>query len=797
MNIKKKIFYVVIIYFCLISGINFSSNKIFTVVGDINNAPYSFLDKDGNPVGFSIELIKEALKEMNYDLEISLMPFSDAKNMVSSGEKDFLADIIYSKEREEEYTFSNKYHLASGDIFSKKENRISEIYDLENKRVVIQSGNIVGEMLKALDGEMDLNIEFYEVDSIEEAFDRVSNDLAEYASVLKIPGYYYKEKNQYEIEGNQIENVVMNFCFATKKGNIEKIEILNSGLDKLKKNGKYKEIYDRYLGIHEKITFIDGIKAHRGIILITIVIMIFLSLWIWLLRKFVKIRTKDLLKSNEAILVSNNELEDIVKDLEKKEKLLRNRYSKLVENKKILRESKNRYIAFIKAMPDIIFVLDKKGIFLDYQGNDDNLLLESEKIIGNSIEDIVGDKDSKEIVKKIEKAIDTKETQMHKYSLNVKKEEEFYEVRLVPNVNNEVVAIVRDITLETKSRNNIEYLSYHDQLTGVFNRRFFEAEIERLDNKRNFPLCLIMGDVNGLKLINDSFGHNMGDKLLSKVGEILKEVCRESDIIARIGGDEFMILAKNMSEMQAEKLVKRIKSRCICEKIADLEISISFGWAAKNDIEESIEDTFNRAEDYLYKKKLFEGPSMRGKTIDAIINTLHEKNKREADHSERVSYYCKLFAIELGMNEVQINDMKTAGLLHDIGKIAIDEKLLNKSGKLDKDEFELIKKHSEVGYRILSTLNDMSDIAEIALSHHERWDGKGYPRGLKEQEIPYLARIVSIVDAYDAMTSERSYRKPLSEYDAREEILNNAGTQFDPYLAERFVNRVLEIKKDA
>ena len=797
MNIKKKIFCAVIIYFCLISGINFSSNKTFTVVGDINDAPYSFLDKDGNPVGFSIELIKEALKEMNYDLEISLMPFSDAKNMVSSGEKDFLADIIYSKEREEEYTFSNKYHLASGDIFSKKENRISEIYDLENKRVVIQSGNIVGEMLKALDGEMDLNIEFYEVDSIEEAFDRVSNDLAEYASVLKIPGYYYKEKNQYEIEGNQIENVVMNFCFATKKGNIEKIEILNSGLDKLKKNGKYKEIYDRYLGIHEKITFIDGIKAHRGIILITIIIMIFLSLWIWLLRKFVKIRTKDLLKSNKAILVSNNELEDIVKDLEKKEKLLRNRYSKLVENRKILKESKNRYIAFIKAMPDIIFVLDKKGIFLDYQGNDDNLLLESEKIIGNSIEDIVGDKDSKEIVKKIEKAIDTKETQMHKYSLNVKKEEEFYEVRLVPNVNNEVVAIVRDITLETKSRNNIEYLSYHDQLTGVFNRRFFEAEIERLDNKRNFPLCLIMGDVNGLKLINDSFGHNMGDKLLSKVGEILKEVCRESDIIARIGGDEFMILAKNMSEMQAEKLVKRIKSRCICEKIADLEISISFGWAAKNDIEESIEDTFNRAEDYLYKKKLFEGPSMRGKTIDAIINTLHEKNKREADHSERVSYYCKLFAIELGMNEVQINDMKTAGLLHDIGKIAIDEKLLNKSGKLDKDEFELIKKHSEVGYRILSTLNDMSDIAEIALSHHERWDGKGYPRGLKEQEIPYLARIVSIVDAYDAMTSERSYRKPLSEYDAREEILNNAGTQFDPYLAERFVNRVLEIKKDA
>ena len=194
----------------------------------------------------------------------------------------------------------------------------------------------------------------------------------------------------------------------------------------------------------------------------------------------------------------------------------------------------------------------------------------------------------------------------------------------------------------------------------------------------------------------------------------------------------------------------------------------------------------------MYKKKLFESPSMRGKTINAIISTLHEKNKREEQHSHRVSALCKSMGKAIGLPEGEIEELKTVGLLHDIGKIAIEENILNKPGKLTDDEWEEIKRHPEIGYRILSTVNDMSEMAEYVLAHHERWDGRGYPKGLKGEEIPFQSRIIAIADAYDAMTSERSYRSALSEEIAIEELQKNAGIQFDPELIRIFIEKVLD-----
>jgi putative nucleotidyltransferase with HDIG domain len=193
----------------------------------------------------------------------------------------------------------------------------------------------------------------------------------------------------------------------------------------------------------------------------------------------------------------------------------------------------------------------------------------------------------------------------------------------------------------------------------------------------------------------------------------------------------------------------------------------------------------------MYKKKLFEGPSMRGKTIGLIINTLHEKNNREEQHSHRVSEICEKLANTLQMPDHEMKVIRNAGLLHDIGKIAISENLLNKPGKLTPEEFEEITRHPEIGYRILCSANEMTDMAEYVLSHHERWDGKGYPRGLSGEDIPLQSRMIAIADTFDAMTSVRSYRLPVSEEEAAKEILRNAGTQFDPELAQRFVHETL------
>jgi diguanylate cyclase (GGDEF)-like protein/putative nucleotidyltransferase with HDIG domain len=305
-------------------------------------------------------------------------------------------------------------------------------------------------------------------------------------------------------------------------------------------------------------------------------------------------------------------------------------------------------------------------------------------------------------------------------------------------------------------------------------------------------LTIVMGDVNGLKLTNDAFGHTIGDRLLKKVAEVIRKGCRVDDIIARLGGDEFVIILPQTGGYEAKQMIKRFKDIALKEKIGPVDISVSYGYETKNNEKVKIHEVLKKAEDYMYKEKLFEGPKMRKKTIRAIINTLQERNKREEAHSFRVSVLCEKMGEVIGLPEGDIEELKTIGLLHDIGKIAIEENILNKPGKLTEDEWGEIKRHPEIGYRILSTVNDMSEMANYVLAHHERWDGTGYPKGLKGYEIPLQARIMSIADTFDAMTSERSYRDALSEEVAMSEIQKNAGVQFDPELVKVFIEKVLD-----
>lgn len=355
----------------------------------------------------------------------------------------------------------------------------------------------------------------------------------------------------------------------------------------------------------------------------------------------------------------------------------------------------------------------------------------------------------------------------------------------------DIVLVFRDYSARKEERKRIEYLSYHDQLTGLYNRRFYEEELNRLDIERNLPLTIVMADVNGLKLINDSFGHTKGDELLKKVTKVITKGCRADDIIARLGGDEFVILLPKTNTCEAAQIVKRIRSLAAQEDVDSIKVSISFGYETKMDKSKSIEDIIKKAEDYMYQEKLFESQGMRGNTVKAIINTLNEKNQREEQHADRVSKFCMSMGEALQLPDHQVEVLRSVGLLHDIGKIAISEDILNKPGSLKEEEWKEIKRHPEIGYRILSSVNDLSDIANYVLCHHERWDGKGYPKGLKEREIPFISRIITIVDAYDAMTSERSYRKAFSDEVAITEIKDNAGTQFDPELVNVFTKKVM------
>lgn len=354
----------------------------------------------------------------------------------------------------------------------------------------------------------------------------------------------------------------------------------------------------------------------------------------------------------------------------------------------------------------------------------------------------------------------------------------------------------QDITERKKNENELLYLSNHDHLTKLYNRRFFEEGLMGLDTKENLPLSIIMCDVNGLKLVNDSFGHDSGDMLLKKAAETIKKACRKEDIIARIGGDEFVVLLPKTSAYESVKVANHIKELASKERVANIELSISYGYDTKTTDKQSIIEIIANAENYMYRHKLYERASIRSKTIDLIMNALFEKSNREAAHSNRVGTICQAIASKMNLDKDAVNQMKIAGLIHDIGKIGIDEKILNKPGRLTIQEKRDIEKHPEIGWRLLSSTNEFSELGQFVLNHHEKWDGSGYPNGLKGEAIQLEARIISVADAYDAMTSDRSYRKGLSKEEAIKELTRCSGTQFDPNIVNVFVYQVVSDASD-
>lgn len=352
--------------------------------------------------------------------------------------------------------------------------------------------------------------------------------------------------------------------------------------------------------------------------------------------------------------------------------------------------------------------------------------------------------------------------------------------------------MISEYILRKKFEEKVLYLSYHDSLIGLYNRRFMEEEVKRLDTSRELPLAVIMGDVNGLKLTNDVFGHKAGDKLLKKVAEIIKESCRQEDIIARWGGDEFLILLPRTTAPSAEKIIARIKNRCRQDRDRSVPLSIAMGYAVKAQASVSLWQTLKEAEELMYRQKLLESQSYRNSLINTLLATLWEKSMETKEHAERLQNYCLAVGRGLKLSPTELDELALLAVLHDIGKVGINENILQKPGPLNAEEWEEMKKHPEIGYRIAQNTPELSAVAEYILSHHERWDGQGYPRGLKGEEIPILCRILAVADTYDAMTSDRSYRKAMSRNEAIAEIKRNMGKQFDPVIAEIFLRIMVQ-----
>jgi diguanylate cyclase (GGDEF)-like protein len=312
-----------------------------------------------------------------------------------------------------------------------------------------------------------------------------------------------------------------------------------------------------------------------------------------------------------------------------------------------------------------------------------------------------------------------------------------------------------------------------------------------LDSENQLPLSVITGDINGLKIINDAMGHSEGDRLLMTISNILTDIIPKKDIISRIGGDEFNILMPKTTGTEALAMIERIDAACgVYNRSMNNElynISISLGVATKLTMNESLERVIKAAEDNMYKRKLLESRSLHSAIISSMKTVLFEKSQETEEHARRLAKLTRTMGQVIGLKKQQFDELELFSTLHDIGKIGIDDHILNKPGKLTDKEWTIMKKHSEIGYRIAMASPELMSVADYILTHHERWDGKGYPQGLPGGNIPLLSRILAVADAYDAMTSDRPYRKAMPKEAAIEEILKNAGTQFDPEISRIFV----------
>ncbi len=465
--------------------------------------------------------------------------------------------------------------------------------------------------------------------------------------------------------------------------------------------------------------------------------------------------------------------------------------------------ARNKYLQTILSIGDGVMVVDKLGKI-------DMLNTVAEKLTGWSLEEAKGRPYTEVFVLQnerhptsmdpIERALasNTVETMESDAVLTSRSGERYFLEDSAAPIRDEsgetvgVVLVFRDVTDKREQRGRIEYLSMHDSLTGLYNRRYFEEQILRFDTPENLPISVIMGDVNDLKLTNDIFGHSAGDLSIVHSAQAIQNVCRPGDIAARWGGDEFVLLLPKTMPEQAALIVARIHEEMSSRRVAALQCTMSLGYDVKSAAGEDIWRVLNSAEQKMYAEKTTDRSRLQTSTLDAIVQALYDNSQREREHAERTSAYCVMIGRAMGLPEDDLAKLKDAGTLHDIGKIVLDQNLVRKTSVYTESDASEMKKHASVGYRILNSFDSTLNLAEAVLSHHERYDGYGYPKGLKGTQIPMMARIISVAESYERITRDSAGVNARTPIEALDILTQNAGTQFDPYIVELFVKLICE-----
>jgi len=361
--------------------------------------------------------------------------------------------------------------------------------------------------------------------------------------------------------------------------------------------------------------------------------------------------------------------------------------------------------------------------------------------------------------------------------------------------------IIFDITEQKKQKAQIVRLSEHDFLTGLYNRVYMNKKMKWFDQPGYWPLTIMICDIDGLRMVNDAYGYDEGDRLINEAGCLLQEICQDNDVIGRLSGGEFMLLLPDTDNETARQIIQKIDDNVNrynqAQKQSLYKMSLTIGYGIKDSYNQSLEETLKTADKYIKNRKLINQNSAHSAIVSSIMATLYAKSQETEKHGQRLSSLCLMIGEHLGLEQKELDDLQLLSILHDIGKIGVDDSILNKPGKLTEEEWVKMKQHPIIGHRIAMATPQLEHIAEYILYHHEHWDGAGYPQGKKGLEIPLLSRILALADAFDAMTEDRLYRKAMPLESALEEIKICAGIQFDPEIAQLFIELISNQQPEA
>ncbi len=731
------------------------------LVGDYDFPPLSYIDFEGQYSGYEADLVAALEIWLGTPIDYYQMIWSDALDALSDGEVTGITGMQVTTERTLKYNFSRPYFQTSYSMVYIIGTDHEMILESDQLSVLIQRGSAAYDYY--LDNFYRDGTDFIWVDNPAEALTILSEDEADLWFEKHQAARHEAHKARladfftYQI----VPESVGNYAIALGPEYDFLVPIINKALLSLEYEGTLSELDNKWFG-----TTSNRPTQQRWDIILPatlysfFAIFIMFVLWNRVLHLKINDKTKELSKSEEKFKASFEASHDAIFIATEDGKILDCNNTTLelfgYPNKE----------EFIRTFPEDLYPENQPDGSNSYQQFQEVL---SRVIKGSSnfqFEWLYRRKDGSNFPAEVALAV--------------------YQV----DGQNVIQHNVSDITERKRIQEQLEFLSLRDQLTGLYNRTFFEAELLRLHKSYNYPVTLISCDLDGLKLINDSLGHQTGDQLLVECAEILQESLRSTDILARVGGDEFCAIMPNTNRETGENIIRRIKTNISIynAKHHDLPLNLSLGLATADNPDILLKDLFKQADDLMYRDKLYRSTSVRNKVVESLLAALAERDYLTEGHAQRLEELCGKMGGKIEISSRQLADLALLAKVHDLGKVGIPDQILYKPGPLSEEEWIVMKQHTEKGFRIATSSSDLSSIAELILKHHEHWDGGGYPLGLAGDDIPIECRILAIVDAFDAMTHDRPYAAAKSRQEALDEISSAAGTQFDPHLVDIFLS---------